>query len=230
MAIKGEQISVIMPVYNESKTLPEIMKRVLAQRAVDRLIIINDHSSDKSQNIIDGAAGSDRRITAIANEANRGKGYSVRKGLELVDGGIVIIQDADLEYSPEDYAALFDAVKDDTFVLGTRMRKTHKGYKFAPSRMANLLLTGLFDIVYQRRISDINTCYKVFRFDMIKGVDLKQDGFLIDIEILSGLLKKGYKVREVDITYKIRSFKEGKKIGARDAIEQAFYIISSRFR
>ena len=229
MAVKGETVNVIMPVYNEEKTLPEIIRNVLAQKVVDRLIIINDNSRDKSGSIINNAAKRDRRITSLTNKTNMGKGYSVRQGIKIVKNGIVIIQDADLEYSPDDYALLLSKVKDDTFVLGTRMRRKQEGYTFALSRVANLFLTLLFDIMYQKRISDINTCYKVFRSEMLKNSGLKQNGFLIDVEILSSLVRKGYMVSEVDIRYKIRSYEEGKKIGAKDAIEQALFIIGSRF-
>ena len=223
-----EKVNIIMPVYNEEKTLKEIIGRVLAQKAVDRLIIVNDHSGDRSLEIIKSLKKKDKRISYFTNESNMGKGYSVRRGLKEVDNGIVIIQDADLEYYPEDYGKLLSNLRDDTFVLGTRVR-ANTGHKYILASFVNACLTFEFNFVNGKDLTDINTCYKVFKKKMLAGVELQQNGFLLDLEILSELVKKGYNVREVSVRYKGRTYKEGKKITAKDAVEQVFFIIKSRF-
>jgi glycosyltransferase involved in cell wall biosynthesis len=228
---KSEKVNVIMPIYNEERTASQIIRRVLAQKMVDRLIIINDNSKDKSLEIIKKAAKSDKRITYFSNKNNMGKGYSVRKGIDEVESGIIIIQDADLEYYPEDYPKLFPNVKDDTFVLGTRTRHRQKtGHEYFLAKFANTVFTGTFDLLYARDITDINTCYKVFKKSMLDGVELKTDDFLIDMEILVSLVKKGYKVKEVDIRYMGRTYAEGKKITYVDAVKQGMFIVAERFR
>lgn len=224
-----ETVSVIMPVYNEGSTVSEIIKRVLKQRFVDRLVIVNDSSKDKSLEIIKEAARKDKRVHYVTNRTNMGKGYSVRKGLSLIKNGIVIIQDADLEYYPEDYIKLIPHVKEDSAVFGTRMRKRNTGHEYTLAKMANVVLTATFDTLYGKNLTDINTCYKIFKRHMLDGVKLKENDFLIDPEILVSLVKKGYRINEVDIRYRGRSYKEGKRITAMDGIKQFLFLISKRF-
>lgn len=226
---KEQRVSIIMPVYNEERTLSEIIKRVLAQRVVDRLIIVNDCSGDRSLEIIKRAARRDRRITYLTNKTNMGKGYSVRRGLELVKDGIIIIQDADLEYYPEDYGKMLPRLSDDTIVLGTRMHGRKTGHTYGLAKLANASLTLAFNMLYSTELSDMNTCYKLFTKRMLEGVELRSDDFLIEPEILIALVKKGYKIAEVDIRYKGRTYEEGKHIKASDGVKQAVYMIESRF-
>jgi glycosyltransferase involved in cell wall biosynthesis len=228
---KKESVNVIMPVYNEQRTLREIIERVLAQKMVDRLIIVDDNSSDKSPEIIRSMAKKDGRVEFLKNASNGGKGYSVRRGMELVEKGIVIIQDADLEYYPEDYGKLLKNLKDDTFVLGTRIITTQKGqnYLLVARAFVNDILTLEFNILFGRNVKDINTCYKVFKKEMLGDARLKENGFLIDPEILVTLIKRGYKTAEVGARYSGRTYAEGKKITASDGIKQAFFLIKSRF-
>ncbi len=118
----------------------------------------------------------------------------------------------------------------DNFVLGTRVRGDNKRKGYVLSRFANAAFSSLFDVLYSQGITDINTCYKVFRKSMLKGIELRENGFLLDPEIVVKLVKKGYKIREVDIRYKGRTYGEGKRITAKDAVDQGFYILASRFR
>jgi glycosyltransferase involved in cell wall biosynthesis len=225
---KSERVNVIMPVYNEEKTISEIIKKVLEQKIVDRLIIVDDGSKDGSLERIKQAAKNDRRITYFINERNSGKGFSVRRGLAAVKEGIVIIQDADLEYYPDDYIKLVSKVKDDTAVFGTRIRK-RSGHGYRMAKIANDVLTSTFDVLYGRDLTDINTCYKVFKRKMIRDSELDKNDFLLDPQILVTLVKKGYKIVEVDIKYKGRSYEEGKRINAMDGIKQGLFLIKSRF-
>lgn len=230
---KKERVNVIMPVYNEEATIAEIMGRVLAQRAVDRLIIVDDGSSDRSPGIIKALARRDKRITFLSGNSNMGKGHAVRRGLRLAKEGIIIIQDADLEYYPEDYARLLKKLDDDTFVLGARIklgtRSDKARYTTAMAIFANAMLTSEFNIVFGKSLTDINTCYKIFKRKMIDDSELRENGFLIDPEILVTLVRKGYRAVEVDIKYNGRTFREGKKITPKDAIEQGLFILGRRF-
>lgn len=224
---KNLTVNVIMPVHNEEKTVKEIIERVLALPVVDRLIIINDNSGDHSPEIIKGLAKRDKRISYLSNNANKGKGYSVRRALKEVEKGIVIIQDADLEYYPEDYKKLLPKLADDTIVLGTRMRGVKTGHEYKLAKFANYCLTETFNILYGRRLTDINTCYKLFKKEMLDGITLREDGFLIEPELLIGLVKKGYKVVEVDVRYKGRTYDEGKHITAADGLDQMLYMVKN---
>lgn len=223
-----ETVNIVMAVYNEERTVAEIMNRVLAQKVVDRLIVINDDSSDLCLAIIKRIAKEDRRVSYMSNSSNMGKGYSVRRGIKSVKDGIIIIQDADLEYYPEDYAKLLPRLKDDTIVLGTRVRTKQTGQNYIVARFVNACLTTEFNTLYGTSLTDINTCYKVFKKKMLDGAELRENGFLIDIEILISLVKKGYKVAEVDIRYKGRTYKEGKKITAKDALQQVSFMIEKK--
>lgn len=226
---KGETVNVVMPVYNEERTLPEILKRVLAQKAVDRLIIINDASKDKSLEIIKKAAAKDKRISYFTNKVNKGKGFSLRYGFSMVRNGVIIIQDADLEYFPEDYPRLLKAMDRDTVVYGTRMIDRNLGHYYMLAWFANFCLTSLFNVLYFKRLTDLNTCYKVFTKEMIKNANLKEERFLVEPELSVMFAKRGYKIKEIKIRYKGRTYAEGKKIGVGDGVAQVFYIIKSRF-
>lgn len=218
-----------MPVYNEERTLEEVVDRVLAQKVVDRLIIVDDHSADKSPEIIKKLAKKEKRIAQFRNQQNMGKGYSVRRALDHVKDGIIIIQDADKEYWPEDYPKLLDALGEKNVVYGTRMIAKNPGHHYEMARFANYFITSTFNVLYGQKTTDLNTCYKVFRKDMLDGANLKQNRFLIEPEISVWLAKKGYKITEVKIRYAGRTYAEGKKIRARDGIAQVFYLIMRRF-
>ncbi len=218
-----------MPVYNEERTLVEVVKRVLAQKVVDKLVIVDDHSIDRSAELIRVLAKKDRRIEVLSNPKNMGKGFSVREALDHVKKGIVIIQDADKEYYPEDYPKMLAALRDDNVVYGTRMITKNPGHHYRAAKVANAVITALFNALYKQRITDVNTCYKIFRKEMLDGIKLKENRFLIEPEISIALAKKGYRITEVKIRYAGRTYAEGKKIKASDGIAQAFYIVRKRF-
>ncbi|MCW6160103.1 MAG: glycosyltransferase family 2 protein [Candidatus Micrarchaeales archaeon] len=226
---KGEIVNVLMPVYNEERTLVEVVKRVLAQKVVDKLVIVDDHSIDRSAELIRVLAKKDRRIEVLSNPKNMGKGFSVREALDHVKKGIVIIQDADKEYYPEDYPKMLAALRDDNVVYGTRMITKNPGHHYRAAKVANAVITALFNALYKQRITDVNTCYKIFRKEMLDGIKLKENRFLIEPEISIALAKKGYRITEVKIRYAGRTYAEGKKIKASDGIAQAFYIVRKRF-
>lgn len=185
---KGKTVNIIMPVYNEERTLEEVIRRVLKQKMVDRLIIVNDASKDNSLSIIKKMARKDRRITYFTNNPNRGKGYSVRRALAEVKKGIILVQDADKEYYPEDYPKLFAAMAPNTVVYGTRMGEKESGHRYLLAKGANIMITALFNGLYFQHLTDLNTCYKVFTKDMLDGITLKADRFMGEAEICIGRL------------------------------------------
>ncbi len=219
-------VNVIMPAYNEEATIYDVVVRVLKQKSVDRLIIVNDGSKDKTSEQIRRAIAKDDRALLIECKTNNGKGSAVILGIKEVKSGIIIIQDADKEYYPEDYPMLLEKLDGKTPVFGYRMR--NERHKYVMGVIAAKVHTILFNLLYNQSIHDVNAGYKLFTVDMISANSLSQKGFEIDFEIATQLAKKGYKIREVPIRYSGRTFAEGKKIGPKDAINMAIYLISRR--
>lgn len=193
------------------------------------MIIVDDHSKDQSMDIIRQEAARDNRITFMSNKVNMGKGHCVRSALEKVEKGIIIIQDADAEYYPEDYSKLLHAFKEGIVVYGTRMIGKNTGHNYSTAKFANAFLTWMFNFFYNQNITDMNTCYKLFTKEMLSGIKLKEERFLIEPEISIKLAKKGYPIKEVKIRYKGRTYAEGKKITANDGFKQIMYMLKSRF-
>lgn len=222
----GKSVNVIMPVYNEEPTLAAVIRRVLAQRCVDRLLIIDDHSSDGSLDVIRRSAGRDRRVQWLSDRANMGKGYAVRRGLGRVRDGIIIIQDADTEYYPEDYPKLLGALSGGQPVFGCR--DVNYGHTYVLGKWASALHTAFFNLLFNQSVSDVNAGYKVFEKRMLGGHALRGNRFELDIEIAARLAKNGYRIASVPIRYKGRTFEEGKKIGSAAAIGFFFHILRER--
>ncbi|MCL5092096.1 MAG: glycosyltransferase family 2 protein [Candidatus Marsarchaeota archaeon] len=225
---KGEAVNVIMPVYNEGNTVYNIIKRVLKQKSVDTLIIIYDKSSDNTLSEIKRAlAGAGRKATIVYSDVKKGKGHAVRLGIERIKGGIVIIQDADDEYYPEDYGKMLASLSDKNPVFG--YRKINNGHKYLLGELATQAHTLTFNLLYGQKLKDINAAYKVFKLSMLHGERLRQDGWELDPEIAVKLSKNGYAIRSISIRYKGRTFSEGKKIGVSGAVGILAYIIKARF-
>lgn len=163
------------------------------------------------------------------NKRNLGKGAAVRKALSFVKRGIVIIQDADLEYFPEDYPKLISALKHNDVVFGNRFAWRNKGHRYVLAEIGNKFISFLFDFLYRQKIHDINTCYKAFKREALDGITLHENGFLVEEELAVAFAKKGVKIAEVPIRYKGRTFEEGKKIRMKDGIAGLLYILKSRF-
>ena len=223
---RSKRVSVIMPVYNEERTVSKMIRRVIAQRIVDALIVINDGSTDGTLSEIKRFSN-DKRISIIDCKENRGKGHAVRTGINKVKNGIIIIQDADEEYHPEDYGALLEKLTDNTPVFGHRTRNLR--HKYLLGAWAAGVHNILFNSLYGQHVRDMNAGYKVFNKEMLHGVTLREDGFEIDPEIAVALARNGYAIKDVPIRYSGRTFKEGKKIGARDAIGIAVFLIKKKF-
>jgi glycosyltransferase involved in cell wall biosynthesis len=224
---KDKTLNVIMPVYNEGKTAYSIITRVLSQRSVDRLIIVYDKSTDNTLAEIKRAIAGSKKAMLIYSDKKLGKGHAVKEGMKEVKKGLVLIQDADEEYYPEDYHKLLEALDNGHPVFGRRAE--YLGHSYMLGIAAARVHTILFNALYGQSLKDINTCYKLFDVSMLKGMKFKEDGWAIDHEIATRLAKNGYNIIEVPIRYKGRTFEEGKKVGPKAALDDVVYLIKARF-
>ncbi len=224
------KVSVIIPVYNEEATLKEIVKSLRQVLPDAQLIIVDDGSEDTTKKVIGGLAKEDPSLEIIFSPANRGKGASIRKGLALAKGEIIAIQDADLEYVPQDLIPLIEMVRTGKteVAYGSRFKRG-RGVVSLGHYLANHFLTKLVNILYHSSLTDMETCYKVFKADVIKSLKLTANRFEIEPEMTLKVLKAGYQIKEYPISYKGRSYHEGKKIGWRDGIKAIFLLLKYKF-
>jgi glycosyltransferase involved in cell wall biosynthesis len=219
-----------MPVYNERATLDEIVSRVLRVPLRIELIGVDDASTDGSwERLLE--LSRERAFKVLRQEKNRGKGAAVRRGVEEASGDVIIIQDADLEYSPEEYPELIDLIvrgKADA-VFGSRFIGRHRCFLFT-HYLANLFLNLVTNVLYNTTMTDMETCFKAVRADVMKGLRLKSDRFGIEPEITAKLFKRGARVYEVPITYEGRDYNEGKKISWRDGFPALWTLLKYRFK
>jgi len=205
------KLSVVIPVYNEINTFLELLRRVRAVPLEKEIIIVDDGSTDGTREVLKKVKG--KNIKVFFNKENRGKGFSIRKGFKEATGDLVIIQDADLEYYPDEYPHLIERIiqgKADV-VYGTRFGGTRRAFNFYHS-IGNKFLNLIANFLYNTNLTDFMTCYKVFKKSALKSLNLRADGFGIEAEITAQLFKKGFRVYEVPISYDGRDFGEGKKI------------------
>jgi glycosyltransferase involved in cell wall biosynthesis len=223
------KLSVIIPVYNEPGTIEEIIDRVRASDIgeVEKEIIIVDDSDDGITRKILKEKIKSKINKIIYNEKKMGKGAAIRTGLKHVTGNFVIIQDADLEYNPEEYVLLLEPVLNDEadVVLGSRyINKSPQKSEMYWHFFGNWLLTALFNILTRKHLTDINTCYKLFKTEVINSIIITENRFGADAELILKSAKLAARIKEVGITYHERSYKEGKKIGLKDAFREIFVI------
>jgi glycosyltransferase involved in cell wall biosynthesis len=220
-------LSVVMPVYNEEKTLEEIIRRVQAVDLEKEIVAVNDCSKDSSGEILDRLARDMKNLRVIHQEKNRGKGAAIATGLEAVAGDVVIIQDADLEYDPAEYFTLIMPILDGRadVVYGSRFlggpHRVHLYFHY----VANRFLTFVSNVFTNLNLTDMETCYKVMRREVVQKLDLKSDRFGVEPEITAKVAKMGARVYEVPISYSGRDFNEGKKISWRDGFPALWAIL-----
>jgi glycosyltransferase involved in cell wall biosynthesis len=226
-------LSVVIPCYNEEKTISIIVERIKAQKnLLIEIIIIDDHSNDNTLNELSKIAQIYPDIKIVRHEKNMGKGSALKSGIKLATGNIILIQDADLEYDPNDYHNLLQPFieTDADVVYGTRF----KGGKYVRLHffwhyLANKILTTITNIVTNLCMSDMETGYKVFKSDIIKSLKLNENSFGIEPEITVKLAKKKYIFYEVPISYHGRSYEQGKKITLKDAFIAIYCIFRYRW-
>ena len=222
-------LSVVMPCYNEKDTIEEIVRRVLAVPIRTELIIVDDGSKDGTRDILQRLAG-ELPIKVIMQPANAGKGSALRRGFQEVSGDLVVIQDADLEYSPEEFPQLIELICQGRadVVYGSRFLGRHRVFMFT-HYAGNCLLTFITNVLYNTMLSDMETCYKVMRTDVLRSMTLDSNGFGIEPELTAKIFKRHYRVYEIPITYDGRGYEEGKKITWRDGLVALWVLLKYRF-
>ncbi|MDP6548186.1 MAG: glycosyltransferase family 2 protein [Candidatus Woesearchaeota archaeon] len=228
------KLSVIIPVYNEEKTIGAVIgsvQKVALKDIKKEIIVVDDFSTDNTRKILLGLM--DSNLKTFFHQKNQGKGTAIRTGLKHVTGDIILIQDADLEYDPSEYGKLLRPIIEDNknVVYGTRLEYIKHNVKNMNRLhfIGNIFLTHITNLFYNTRITDMETGYKVFRKGVIDKIKLKAKRFDFEPEITAKILKKGYKICEVPITFRARKFDEGKKITWRDGVKALFYLIKYRF-
>jgi glycosyltransferase involved in cell wall biosynthesis len=216
-ARSATKLSVIIPVYNEKATLNEIISRVERLPINKEIILVDDGSTDGSRDILAGIPAD--RAKVIFQNRNRGKGAAIRAAIPAVTGDVAVIQDADLEYDPNDFFKLLKPIEDGKadVVYGSRFTGELKNMHFW-AWIGNRVLTLVTNILFRARLSDMETCYKMFRSEIVKAIPLNSYRFEFEVEITAKLLKRGHLIHEVPISYAGRESFEGKKITWHDGM------------
>ncbi|VTS02245.1 glycosyltransferase family 2 protein [Tuwongella immobilis] len=227
---EGSKLSVVIPVYNEERWIREVIRRVQATPIPKEIILVDDCSQDGTRQILRDEMEPVENIRVIYHEVNRGKGAALRTGFAHASGDIIIVQDADLEYDPAEYPRLVQPIiegKADV-VFGSRfIGESHRVLYFWHT-VANKMLTTLSNLFTNLNLTDMETCYKVFRKEVLAGITLKQDHFGFEPEITAKVAKKknpSWRIYEIPISYSGRTYEEGKKIGLKDAFKALYCII-----
>jgi glycosyltransferase involved in cell wall biosynthesis len=232
-AAELRKVTIVIPVYNEQKTVLEIVRRVLEAPAagLDReVILVNDGSRDGTREILDTVA--DPRVRVLHHERNRGKGAALRTGFAAATGDILIVQDADLEYSPDEYPQLLEPILrgEVRVVYGSRFKgKDHDRHSSTLFFLGGQVITWVANILYGLRLTDEPTCYKVFRADVLDEFELVCERFEFCPEFTAKVARNGIRILEIPISYAPRSVAEGKKIGWKDGFEGIWTLLRYRF-
>jgi|ERR1035438_432876 glycosyltransferase involved in cell wall biosynthesis len=221
-------LTVVMPVYNEAATVAEVIQSVLAQRPVQQLVIVDDCSQDGTWERLQPIAQSEPRIKLIRHEVNRGKGAALRTGIAHATSAVVIIQDADLEYDPAEYCRLIGPILSGQadVVYGSRFRGGSDARRvlYFWHSVGNNFLTLCSNMATDLNLTDMETCYKTFRRELIQRIRIEEDRFGFEPEITAKVAKAKVRIYEVGISYSGRTYAEGKKIGWRDGFQALWCI------
>jgi len=233
-----KKVSIIIPTYNEEKTITDVINRILKVPLTNikkEVIIVDDFSTDKTRDTLNKIKN--KNIKIFYHKTNMGKGSAIRTALKNATGDIILVQDADLEYNPEEYPKLIKPIlnKKTKVVYGSRFLS--KGGKLKEKNpfvyyihfLGNWGLTQITNLLFKSKLTDMETCYKVFTKDVIKNIKLRAKRFDFEPEITAKILKKHHKIYEVPISYKSRDIKEGKKITWKDGVKALYYLIKYRF-
>lgn len=230
-------LSILIPAYMEERTIEEVLRRVLAVDTeslgfTKEIVVCDDGSTDRTAELVEGAAAGDDRIKLVRHTENRGKGAAIRTALEVAAGEYCLIQDADLEYEPEDYPRMLEPVAGGADVVyGSRFLETDRpdGMKTA-NYLANRILAITSNLLYGLTITDEATCFKLFRTDLLRSLELECERFEFCPEVTAKVGKAGVKVVEVPIHYQARSVEEGKKVRWTDGFEAMWVLVKNRLK
>jgi glycosyltransferase involved in cell wall biosynthesis len=225
-------LSVVMPVYNEGPTVQAMITNVLAQRLVQQLVIVDDRSTDNTWEVLQAVARTDTRISLLRHEVNQGKGAALRTGFTGATSPYVIIQDADLEYDPTEYYRVIAPMLKDLadVVFGSRFigSEQHRVLYYWHS-VGNRFLTTLSNMATNLNLTDMETCYKAFRREVIQKIKIEECRFGFEPEITAKVARMKLRIYEVPISYQGRTYQEGKKIGWRDGVRAFWCIVKYNF-
>jgi len=221
-------LSVVVPAYNEAKTIASVLERVLAQASVMEVIVVDDCSSDGTWELLQNLSSSNSKIRATRHSRNEGKGAALRTGISLATAPFLIIQDADLEYDPSEYPILLQPLLENRadVVFGSRFMggRPHRVLYFWHS-VGNTALTLLSNMFTNLNLTDMETCYKAFRREIIQSIRIEENRFGFEPEITAKVAKLGVRIFEVGISYYGRTYAEGKKIGWKDGVRALWVIV-----
>jgi len=225
------KVSVVIPVYNEVSTIREIVVRVQAVDLNKEIIIVDDGSTDGTREQLQKITLSHENVRVLYHDRNQGKGAALRTGFEAATGDIVIIQDADLEYDPLEYPVLLEPILDGRadIVYGSRFLGGPHRVLFFWHYLGNKFLTLLSNALTNLNLTDMETCYKVFRREVLSNIQLKSNRFGFEPEFTAKIAKKDFRIYETSISYSGRTYAEGKKIGWKDGVKAIFAIVWFRF-
>jgi len=226
------KLSIIIPVFNEEKTIAQIVDKIIKAKVTTEIIIVNDASTDQTKNILTKISKDKpvyHKVILVHHNQNLGKGEAIKTGLAKTTGDFVLVQDADLEYDPQDIPKLIKPVKDGkaTVVFGSRFTGEHRNLFFW-HMVANKTLTLLTNILFDTTLSDMETCYKLIPRKLLEDLNLKSKRFDFEPEVTAKILKRGIRIYEVPISYAGREYDEGKKIGPWDGFIAIWTLIKYR--
>lgn len=224
------KLSIVIPVYNEKDTILEVLDRVRQVDLPKEMIVVDDCSTDGTRELLESLPA-ESELQVVFQPENKGKGAALRRGFSAVSGDIVVIQDADLEYDPAEYPSLIEPIlanKADV-VYGSRFLGGPHRVLFFWHSLGNRILTTLSNMLTDLNLTDMETCYKVFRAEILEKITLRENRFGFEPEFTAKVSKRKYRIFEVPISYSGRDYSEGKKIGWKDGVAALYFIFKYRF-
>lgn len=227
-----ENLTVIIPFYNEEKFIKQSLQKVLKSNFADQILLVDDGSTDNSFSIVSDISKQVSNIRILKNNKNLGKGYALNIAREYINTSHVVIHDADLEYNPEDMSLMISKslLSPNSLILGSRFKGNENRVNlYKRTYYANKIMSLMFSIIHNYKVSDVATCYKLMPSKFFKNLNISEKGFAIEVEVLAKFLKFNRSILEVPISYQGRSYKEGKKIKSIDGVRYILKTIKYKF-